>query len=298
MRTFWPACRRGRAHATMMSHALAWAARSGSTAATVAVAVRDTATPCRLPLRVRTDLSTCDACPTHTQLHCTAPARVTAATGESRSLLRECPLARQQSNRARHGSAAIAKLELVAAVRALTAPRACAAAASPRRRTRRPRQARAAAVGLCRPCSVSAGRARADGDRGGRFGGRSGGFGGSQDGSQDGDHFDPDAPARADMTDDWGKDRKFVSSGPGGDRGRDGAPPPARWCCSWPAWGVWLRRGEGQRRDSSGALRGCTRVTLAVRRALSHGRRSGSLPCCCLQGCWGVLQPHCAPSWR
>ncbi len=47
------------------------------------------------------------------------------------------------------------------------------------------------------------------------------------------------------MTDDWGKDRKFVSSGPGGDRGRDGAPPPARWCCSRPAWGVWLGRGEG-----------------------------------------------------
>ena len=62
-----------------------------------------------------------------------------------------------------------------------------------------------------------------DRERGGRFGGRSGGgFGGSQDGSQDG--FDPDAPARADVSDDWGKDRKFVSSGGGGDRGRSGAP--------------------------------------------------------------------------
>jgi len=49
MRTFWPACRRGRAHATTMSHALAWAARSGSTVATVAVAVRSSASPCCLP---------------------------------------------------------------------------------------------------------------------------------------------------------------------------------------------------------------------------------------------------------
>ncbi|KAK9828007.1 hypothetical protein WJX81_008304 [Elliptochloris bilobata] len=59
-----------------------------------------------------------------------------------------------------------------------------------------------------------------DRERGGRFGGRSG-FGGSQDGSQDG--YDADAPARADVSDDWGKDRKFVSSGgPDSDRGRSG----------------------------------------------------------------------------
>ncbi len=49
MRTFWPAYRRGRAHATTMSPALAWAARSGSTAAIVAGAVRSSVATCRLP---------------------------------------------------------------------------------------------------------------------------------------------------------------------------------------------------------------------------------------------------------
>jgi len=66
-------------------------------------------------LALRLDLSTCDACTTHTQRHCPAPARVAAATAESQllpELLRECPLARQLCNGARRGSAAGAKLGL------------------------------------------------------------------------------------------------------------------------------------------------------------------------------------------